>query len=128
MVISILAAIALPAYQNYIARSQVAEAFTLADGLKTSIGTNRQNGTCGTEEITGKYGTAKILEDKGTGTPAKLTCGINYKFNTTGVSDFLTGKQITLKLDDDSGALKLDVMKGGENTVEEKYLPSAFKK
>ncbi|WP_172798988.1 pilin, partial [Moraxella nonliquefaciens] len=42
----ILAAIALPAYQDYIARAQVSEAFTLADGLKTSISTNRQNGSC----------------------------------------------------------------------------------
>ncbi len=31
-IIGILAAIALPAYQDYIARSQVSEAFTLMDG------------------------------------------------------------------------------------------------
>ena len=39
-IIGILAAIAIPAYQNYIAKSQASEAFTLADGLKTTIQTN----------------------------------------------------------------------------------------
>ena len=37
-IIGILAAIAIPQYQDYIARSQVGEAMTLADGLKTAIG------------------------------------------------------------------------------------------
>ena len=37
-IIGILAAIAIPQYQDYIARSQVCEALTLMDGLKTGIG------------------------------------------------------------------------------------------
>ena len=36
-IIGILAAIALPAYQDYIARAQVSEAFTLMDGAKTVV-------------------------------------------------------------------------------------------
>lgn len=36
-IIGILAAFAIPAYQNYIARTQVAEAMTLASGLKGAI-------------------------------------------------------------------------------------------
>lgn len=36
-IIGILAAIALPAYQNYTARAQAAEAITLLGGLKTRI-------------------------------------------------------------------------------------------
>jgi len=36
-IIAILAAIALPAYQDYIIRSQVSEGSVLADGAKTSI-------------------------------------------------------------------------------------------
>jgi|26BtaG_2_1085354.scaffolds.fasta_scaffold12602_3 type IV pilus assembly protein PilA len=36
-IIGILAAIALPAYQNYTAKAQAAEAVTLLGGLKTSV-------------------------------------------------------------------------------------------
>nr|WP_225748042.1 pilin [Eikenella sp. Marseille-P7795] len=38
-IIGILAAIALPAYQDYIARAQAAEALKSTEGLKTDIGT-----------------------------------------------------------------------------------------
>lgn len=36
-IIGILAAVALPAYQDYTARSQVSEAVTLASGLKATV-------------------------------------------------------------------------------------------
>jgi type IV pilus assembly protein PilA len=36
-IIAILAAIALPAYQNYVGRSQLAEGMILADGVKTAV-------------------------------------------------------------------------------------------
>ena len=38
LVISILMVIAIPAYQNYVARAQVSEGLSLADGLKSTIG------------------------------------------------------------------------------------------
>src|SRR5437868_15523236 len=37
-IIGILAAIAIPQYQDYIARSQVSESMALMDGLKTGVG------------------------------------------------------------------------------------------
>src|SRR5580698_3494351 len=37
-IIGILAAIAIPAYQNYIIRSQVTEGLSLADSWKTAVG------------------------------------------------------------------------------------------
>ena len=139
-IIGILAAIALPAYQDYIARAQVSEAFTLADGLKTSISTNRQNGTCfaaapttgttGTataeDKLAGKYGKAEILQEAAAGTKG-LVCGIKYTFNSSGVSDKLTSKTITLKVTEDS-VLKLEnVGTGNTTTVDSKYLPNAFR-
>ncbi|HOP91624.1 MAG TPA: pilin, partial [Ottowia sp.] len=36
-IIGILAAVALPAYQDYTARAQVSEAFTMTGGQKTTI-------------------------------------------------------------------------------------------
>ena len=45
-IIGILAAIAIPAYQNYTIRSQITEGLSLADGWKTSISEfYAQNGT-----------------------------------------------------------------------------------
>jgi len=45
-IIGILAAIAIPAYQNYTIRAQVTEGLSLADGLKTAISEfYAQNGT-----------------------------------------------------------------------------------
>jgi len=37
-IIAILAAIAIPAYQDYLIRSQVSEGAVLADGAKTAVG------------------------------------------------------------------------------------------
>ena len=36
-IIGILAAVAIPQYQNYVARAQAAEGFSLAGGLKTAL-------------------------------------------------------------------------------------------
>ncbi|MDI4499012.1 prepilin-type cleavage/methylation domain-containing protein, partial [Moraxella nonliquefaciens] len=125
--------------QDYIARAQVSEAFTLADGLKTSISTNRQNGTCfadgasqasttdGVDTIEGKYGKAEIIQEGG-GAADSLICGISYTFKTTGVSDKLISKEIVLKADEKAGKLILTTVNNKNTTLENKYLPSAFKK
>ncbi|MCX7113342.1 MAG: pilin [Proteobacteria bacterium] len=64
-IIGILAAVAIPAYQDYTARSQVSEGFVLADGLKTVLteglnntGTWPSNGAQSVPSetsLTGKY-------------------------------------------------------------------------
>ena len=62
-IIGILAAIAIPAYQNYTIRAQVTEGLNLADGWKTSVGEYyANNGTwpvtanlTGSAASTGKY-------------------------------------------------------------------------
>jgi type IV pilus assembly protein PilA len=46
-IIGILAAIAVPAYTDYIARAQVSEAFVMADAVKVEVAEACQNnGTC----------------------------------------------------------------------------------
>lgn len=53
-IIAILAAIAIPQYQDYITRSQFAEAPTIADGLKTAIAEyQNQLAQCPTNTTTG---------------------------------------------------------------------------
>ena len=65
-IIAILAAIALPAYQDYIIRSQVSEGSVLADGAKTAVAefysnhgvapaNNTEAGLAPAGSITGKY-------------------------------------------------------------------------
>jgi type IV pilus assembly protein PilA len=43
-IIGILAAVAIPAYQDYTVRAKVTEGLTLASALKTAIGENAANG------------------------------------------------------------------------------------
>ena len=65
-IIGILAAVALPAYQDYTARAQVSEAFSLAEGQKAAVieyfadkgaypTTNAAAGVAAPAQITGKY-------------------------------------------------------------------------
>ena len=82
-IIGILAAIALPAYQDYIARSQVSEVFTLMDGAKTAVAEACQNnGNCSgsaptTSAAAGKYSSTSTADANGvvTGTMATTASG-----------------------------------------------------
>ena len=79
-IIGILAAIAIPAYQDYVARSEVTEAFTLMDGQKTLIGEAcNAIGTCTgsnpiTLQSTGKYSSVPPASTAGALT-ATMTAG-----------------------------------------------------
>ena len=102
-IIGILAAIAVPQYQNYIARSQASEAFALMQGAKTQIQTNLQTGQCTSDitaenTVTGKYGSAVISGDAATtnGDTVASGCIITYTFKdaTAGVSPKVATKTI----------------------------------
>lgn len=127
-IIGILAAIAIPAYQNYIARSQVSEAMTLATGLKTSIQTNLQNNSCyangastaGTaDKMTGKYGEA-VIGGKAEQTAGSTGCTITYTFKSAGVSSKIASKTIVLSVSDNGTLTKT----GG--TIDAEYLPQSL--
>jgi type IV pilus assembly protein PilA len=72
-IIGILAAIAIPAYQNYTIRAQITEGLSLADGLKTAITEYYANdGTfpstanlTGVQNIAGKYVSAITVTNGG---------------------------------------------------------------
>ncbi len=69
-IIGILAAIAVPAYQDYIARAQVSEAFVMADGVKVDIAEQCQNnGSCANIVApalpTGKYASVTAVSAAG---------------------------------------------------------------
>ncbi|HID8600604.1 TPA: pilin, partial [Neisseria meningitidis] len=65
-IVGILAAVALPAYQDYTARAQVSEAILLAEGQKSAVteyylnhgewpGNNSDAGVASASDIKGKY-------------------------------------------------------------------------
>lgn len=123
-IIGILATIALPAYQDYIAKAQVAESVALASSMKQIIQENRERSKCRSDNndansLTGRYGSAVITETTvGTG----VKCGVKYTFNNTGVSDRVKGKVI----DFDVGEMGI-VAREATSTVEDRYLPTAVK-
>lgn len=129
-IISILAAIVIPSYQDNIARSQASEAYRLAYGLKNAITTNIQEGTCfankartastkeGIDKMSGKYGTGTITSTVD-GLPP---CGIKYKFKGNGVSSELKGKTIAMTVSKDSV-----LAKDSATDVDDKYLPQVIK-
>ena len=84
-IIGILAAIALPAYQDYVAKGQTSEPFTLMEGTKTAIAEQCQvAGTCtGAVSITqtaqGKYSSVAAPNANGvvTATMGPAASGVN---------------------------------------------------
>ena len=129
-IIGILAAIASPAYQDYLSKSQISEALKLVSGLKTNIIINNQNGMCfdnratiasvvdGVDRITGKYGTATITSAN-SGFPP---CGIQYAFIDNNVSSRVAGKSIVMTVSENGVLLNTS-----SSTVDEKYLPQSIK-
>ena len=133
-IIGILAAIALPAYQDYVARTQMSEAMTLASGQKTAVtetwsnwGTiptdNAAAGIASAGKITGKYVTQVAVSasgsDKGLITATlgstKVAKGIQNKTLTlTGTFDVGQGN-------DDGGSVEWSC----SSTAVAKYLPAA---
>ncbi|GAB1095035.1 MAG: fimbrial major subunit PilE [Shewanella algae] len=104
-IIGILAAIALPAYQDYTGRAQAAESVTLAGSAKVSIADYYQaNGAYpganttpkNTDlSVTGKYGSLAVTADTGE---------IVVTMNSTGVTKDLQNKKVTLKPSVSNGA------------------------
>jgi len=123
-IIGILAAIAIPQYQNYVARAQAAEGFSLAGGLKAALA-EYHNTTgvfpTGTDvhtelgiepagNITGKYITGVDVSDDGLGT---ITA-------TFGSASQHNGKFLRLTPEPTDGAISFNCT----TDIEESYRPS----
>ncbi len=132
-IIGILATLAIPAYQDYIARAQMSEAMVLADGLKMPVSeTFAQNGTCPANlsaisngipistAITGTY----VLSVTASGTGiAEGGCKITATMKATGVSTGIVSTKLQLTMTTSAA--------GGTNTwacttdAPQKYVPKA---
>ncbi|HEZ3145489.1 TPA: pilin [Neisseria meningitidis] len=140
-IVGILAAVALPAYQDYTARAQVSEAILLAEGQKSAVteyylnhGTwpsnNSSAGVASSSTIKGKY-VEKVEVKNGVITATMLSSGVNKE---------IQGKKLSLWAKRQAGSVKWfcgqpvqrnttttndDVNKAtGNNEIDTKHLPS----
>ncbi len=111
-IIGILAAIAIPQYQNYIARSQFSESHALLGGARTAVQERVDQGqvfaastgaaTATTNalglQLTGEYGEIEAPEYTGDDTYA-----LTYTFNTTGVNANIEGGEVVYTYTKSSG-------------------------
>jgi len=127
-IIAILAAIALPAYQDYVIRSQVAEGSVLGDGVKSSVwdyisntgrvpATNKSAGLPLPASITGKF----------VGTMTVTNGIITAQFSSTGghrANGRIDGKTLVFSPVSSSklGSIKWVCQPTG--TVPQRYLPT----
>ncbi|HGG7561880.1 TPA: pilin [Neisseria meningitidis] len=106
-IVGILAAVALPAYQDYTARAQVSEAILLAEGQKSAVTeyylnhgiwpkNNTSAGVASSTDIKGKY--VKEVEVKnGVVTATMLSSGVNNE---------IKGKKLSLWAKRQNGSVK----------------------
>lgn len=142
-IIGILAAIAIPAYQNYIARSQASEAFALMSGAKITIQDNLQAGSCtgasaaaaadaaaiaaalAANTIAGKYGNLVVSGTAATttGATASSGCIMTYTFKaaTAGVSPKVATTVIAADMLNNGS-----IVKHTTTTTDPAYLPKSF--
>ncbi|HEZ3377647.1 TPA: pilin [Neisseria meningitidis] len=106
-IVGILAAVALPAYQDYTARAQVSEAILLAEGQKSAVteyylnhgewpGDNSSAGVATSSEIKGKY-VEKVEVKNGVVTATMLSTGVNNE---------IKGKKLSLWAKRQDGSVK----------------------
>jgi type IV pilus assembly protein PilA len=104
-IIGILAAIAIPAYSDYTAKAQAAEAYTLLDGLKTPTADQMSQDATQTgctppasAITTGKYvaGIASVYSG--------VLCTMTVTFKTSGVNSQISGKHVVLIFNSSTGA------------------------
>lgn len=123
-IIAILAAIAIPAYQNYLVRSQVSEGSVLADGLKTPFTEYYANkGTWPTSTASiGLPSTAASLGGKYVSGIAITNNKITVTFGNK-ASAKITNDTFALSPTDNGGSISWTCNSNGTN-VPQQYLPA----
>jgi type IV pilus assembly protein PilA len=124
-IIAILAAIAVPAYQNYLIRAQVTEGVNLADGAKAAVwdyissyGTfppsNQSAGLPSPSSISGQYVSSVNV------TGGKIT----VSYASPKANQAIQNQQLVLSPTAGSGSITW-TCSGADTTLDSKYLPSA---
>ena len=131
-IIGILAAVAIPQYQNYVARAQVAEGLALASGAKTAVAEyrtttgewpedNEAAGLADRDTIKGKYVLRLSVND----TPPWRH--ITIKFDPDDAHTKIANGTLILEATDQGGSISWSC-RGDESTPDiTDYLPSSCK-
>ncbi|HEZ9538638.1 TPA: pilin, partial [Neisseria gonorrhoeae] len=106
-IVGILAAVALPAYQDYTARAQVSEAILLAEGQKSAV-TEYYLNNGKWPENNGAAGVASASDIKGKYVESvTVTNGVvTAKMASTGVNKEIQGKKLSLWAKRENGSVK----------------------
>ena len=129
-IIGILAAIAIPAYQDYTIRAQVTEGLSLMDGAKTAVAeyyTNRgvfptSNQAAGlSTTITGNYVSGVVVSQSGTGGKIEATYSKTAPQKANAAID---AKTLDLGAASTGGSISWTCI---STTIPQKYLPSSCK-
>jgi type IV pilus assembly protein PilA len=124
-IIGILAAVAIPAYQDYIGRAQVSEGIELAGGFKTPV--EEQWGTAATFMDNAQIAAAK-LKTTGNYVSTISSDGTNVltvTYKSTGTNAGLRGKTIDMTYNTTTGIWTCRT--GATNGIDVKYLPASCK-
>lgn len=126
-IIGILSAVAIPAYQDYVARAQITEAVNLATGLKTPSAEYFQN-TASIPSVSdvsgntsGKYVNAVVINGQGTN-----AWTIEATMKASGVNSSIASTVFSVETQD-GGATWYCGTSATNNSVAVEYLPSACK-
>ncbi|HGM0036555.1 TPA: pilin [Neisseria gonorrhoeae] len=134
-IVGILAAVALPAYQDYTARAQVSEAILLAEGQKSAVTeyylnngewpeNNTSAGVASASDIKGKY-VESVTVANGV---------VTAKMKPSGVNKEIQGKKLSLWAKRENGSVKWfcgqpvtrngDTVADANDGIDTKHLPS----
>jgi type IV pilus assembly protein PilA len=133
-IIGILAAIAIPAYQDYIARSQVSEGVQLLGGGKTPLAEfyadqGRWPGNAGSVmgTLAGKYVETIAYATGSPTTPTSQSLVLQATFRAQGVSRLIASRYMVHSTNN-GGRIWTCGQTGGSGTaIDVKYLPGACK-
>ena len=128
-IIGILAAVAIPAYQDYVGRAQLSEAIALAGAQRTLVvETYSQEGAC---PVSGAGGVAAAASVSGTYVSSVALggiapgCEIVATMKAAGVASGIAGGTVTLKITSLGAGTSGAIAWGFTADVAQKYLPKA---
>ena len=132
-IISILAAIAIPAYQNYTTRAQVSEALNMASVIKSELlATYGSSGACPTSPVdlgldsSGTVNTKYVQSISINTTYSGAICAFDFTFNTSGMNAGVAGKTLTFAMMNyaGNGSARWEC---ASSQISQMYLPSVCK-